>query len=208
MRKTANWGRFIRTRSCQYFLNATDANCPNDSPRNGVLKMPKGVIVLEAQAASTIGWRVTCSPCMLPAVMSETIGERHASTCRYKNEVPQGSRPLALTLVPDSTTRRVSEGILGKNKQPQPLADASGYKVSAIGLTPLRSLDSFPATWQIKRNRQPVLASARKVGYPQQQSPRPTFPDDRFPAVFRPNGSHRFYAHVQESRNDLVQNRD
>ena len=27
-----------------------------------------------------------------PQVKSETIGERHASACRYKNEVPEGSR--------------------------------------------------------------------------------------------------------------------
>ena len=39
---------------------------------------------------------------------------------------------MPLTLVSDSTTRSVSEGILAENKQPQPLADASGYKVSAI----------------------------------------------------------------------------
>gem|GEM_PF-2215861 len=43
---------------------------------------------------------------------------------------------MPLTLVLDSTTRSVSEGILGENKQPQPLADASGYKVSAIGQQP------------------------------------------------------------------------
>ena len=32
---------------------------------------------------------------ILCAVMSETIGERHASACRYKNEVPEGSRRSA-----------------------------------------------------------------------------------------------------------------
>ncbi|GEM_PF-5103407 len=52
---------------------------------------------------------------------------------------------MPLTLVPDSTTRSVSAGILAENKQPQPLADASGYKVSAIGLTPLRLPDSYLA---------------------------------------------------------------
>ena len=61
------------------------------------------------------------------------IGERHASACRYKNEVPLGSRPMALDLILDSLTRSVSEGIVGENKQPKPLANASGYKVSAIG---------------------------------------------------------------------------
>ncbi len=30
--------------------------------------------------------------------MSETIGERHASACRYKNEVAEGSLPIALDL--------------------------------------------------------------------------------------------------------------
>ena len=40
---------------------------------------------------------------------------------------------MALDLILDSLTRSVSEGILGENKQPKPLADASGYKVSAIG---------------------------------------------------------------------------
>ena len=29
------------------------------------------------------------------AVMSVRIGERHASACRYKNEVPEGSRRSA-----------------------------------------------------------------------------------------------------------------
>ena len=29
------------------------------------------------------------------AVMNETIGERHASACRYKNKVPEGSRRSA-----------------------------------------------------------------------------------------------------------------
>ena len=43
---------------------------------------------------------------------------------------------MTLTLVPDSITRSVSEGILGENKQPQPLANASGYKLSAIGRQP------------------------------------------------------------------------
>jgi len=52
---------------------------------------------------------------------------------------------MPLTLSSDSTTRSVSAGILAENKQPQPLADASGYKVSAGGLTPLRSPDSFLA---------------------------------------------------------------
>ena len=32
---------------------------------------------------------------ILRAVMSETIGERHASACRYKNEIPEGSRRSA-----------------------------------------------------------------------------------------------------------------
>ncbi len=32
---------------------------------------------------------------LVRAVMSETIGERHASACRYKNEVPEGSRRSA-----------------------------------------------------------------------------------------------------------------
>ena len=58
----------------------------------------------------------------LRAIMSEKIGERHASACRYKNEVPEGSRPMALSLMLDSLTRSVSEGILGENKQPTPLA--------------------------------------------------------------------------------------
>jgi len=40
---------------------------------------------------------------------------------------------MALDLNLDSLTRSVSEGILGENIQPKPLADASGYKVSAIG---------------------------------------------------------------------------
>ena len=39
-------------------------------------------------------------------------------------------------------TRSVSEGILGENKQPKPLADASGYKVSAIGRQPSESASS------------------------------------------------------------------
>ena len=48
------------------------------------------------------------------------------------------ARSMALDLILDSLTRSVSEGILGENKQPKPLADASGYKVSAIGRTLLR----------------------------------------------------------------------
>ena len=40
---------------------------------------------------------------------------------------------MALSLILDSLTRSVSEGILGESKQPKPLADASGYKVSTIG---------------------------------------------------------------------------
>ena len=83
------------------------------------------------------------------AVMNERIGERHASACGYKNKVPLGSCPMALTLILDSLTRSVSEGILGENKQPKPLADASGYKLSAIGLMPLRSPDSFLAARNI-----------------------------------------------------------
>ena len=47
---------------------------------------------------------------------------------------------MALDLILDSLTRSVSEGILGENKQPKPLANASGYKVSAIGATPLAGL--------------------------------------------------------------------
>ena len=52
---------------------------------------------------------------------------------------------MALSLNLDSLTRSVSEGILGENKQPKPLADASGYKVSTIGLTPLPGLISSRA---------------------------------------------------------------
>ena len=48
----------------------------------------------------------------------------------------RGVSLMALTLILDSLTRSVSEGIFGKNKQPKPLADASGYKVSAIGRKP------------------------------------------------------------------------
>ena len=43
---------------------------------------------------------------------------------------------MVLSLILESLTRSVSEGILGENKQPKPLADASGYKVSAIGRQP------------------------------------------------------------------------
>ena len=56
--------------------------------------------------------------------MIKTINERHASAYRYKNEVPEGSRPMALDLILDSLTRSVSEGILGEYKQPKPLANA------------------------------------------------------------------------------------
>ena len=50
---------------------------------------------------------------------------------------------MALSLILDSLTRSVSEGILGEHKQPKPLADASGDKLSAIGLaTPLAALIS------------------------------------------------------------------
>ena len=47
---------------------------------------------------------------------------------------------MALDLILDSLTRSVSEGILGENKQPKPLANASGYKVSAIALHPVDRL--------------------------------------------------------------------
>ena len=50
---------------------------------------------------------------------------------------------MPLTLVSDSTTRSVSEGLLAENKQPQPLADASGYKVSAIRNCPASSKTEF-----------------------------------------------------------------
>ena len=40
--------------------------------------------------------RVCFTILMDGAVMSERIGERHASACRYKNEIPEGSRPMAL----------------------------------------------------------------------------------------------------------------
>ena len=60
---------------------------------------------------------------------------------------------MALDLILDSLTRSVSEGILGENKQPKPLANASGYKVSAIGLTPRRSPESFPVAWSRVRFR-------------------------------------------------------
>ncbi len=60
---------------------------------------------------------------------------------------------MALSLILDSLTRSVSEGILGENKQPKPLANASGYKVSAIGLTPRRSPESFPVAWSSVRFR-------------------------------------------------------
>ena len=45
----------------------------------------------------------------------------------------QGASPMALDLMQDSLTRSVSEGILDEYKQTKPLADASGFKVSAIG---------------------------------------------------------------------------
>jgi len=63
---------------------------------------------------------------------------------------------MPLTLVPDSTTRSVSEGILGENKQPQPLADASGYKVSAIGLTRLRSAGLISGRVEYKYHNQRI----------------------------------------------------
>ena len=44
---------------------------------------------------------------------------------------------MAIDLILDSLTRSVSEGILGENKQPKPLANASGYKLSFIGLKPV-----------------------------------------------------------------------
>gem|GEM_PF-1838892 len=75
-------------------------------------------------------------------------GEGMRQLAGIKTKYDEGSRPMPL--VPDSTTRSVSEGILGENQQPQPLADASGYKVSAIGLTPLRAPDSFVAAWTIE----------------------------------------------------------
>ena len=37
----------------------------------------------------------SCGLIILHAVMIERIGERHASACRYKNEVPEGSRRSA-----------------------------------------------------------------------------------------------------------------
>ena len=47
---------------------------------------------------------------ILRAVMSETIGERHASACRYKNEVPEGSRRSA------RRTHFQPRGVLGGNQ--------------------------------------------------------------------------------------------
>jgi len=41
---------------------------------------------------------------------------------------------MALSFILDSLIRSVSEGILVENRHSKPLADASGYKVNAIGL--------------------------------------------------------------------------
>ena len=50
--------------------------------------------MLEADAELPKSHNVPLRP-----VMSERIGERHASACRYKNEIPNGSRPMALTFI-------------------------------------------------------------------------------------------------------------
>ena len=97
---------------------------------------------------------------MLPAKSTGALALRHASRwantthfakdfCRtcvdasrfesgvfWSDDQPQGASPMALSFILDSLTRSVSEGILGENIQPKPLADASGYKVSAAGLAP------------------------------------------------------------------------
>ena len=44
----------------------------------------------------------------------------------------------------DSLTRSVNEGIPGENEQPKPLADASGYKLCIVGLTPVAGLIIVP----------------------------------------------------------------
>lgn len=49
---------------------------------------------------------------------------------------PGGVGLMAFTLIMDSPTRSVSEGILGKSEQRKALANAAGYDVSAIGLQP------------------------------------------------------------------------
>ena len=43
-----------------------------------------------------------------------------------RQDIATGASPMALDLILDSLTRSVSEGILVENKQPKPLADASG----------------------------------------------------------------------------------
>ena len=39
-------------------------------------------------------WRRIIAYLLFPAVTSARIGERHASACRYKNELPEGLTPL------------------------------------------------------------------------------------------------------------------
>ncbi|MCX7388534.1 MAG: hypothetical protein NTX48_17865 [Planctomycetales bacterium] len=60
---------------------------------------------------------------------------------------------MPLTLVTDSTTGIASEGILGEHKHPQPLADASGYNVTAIGLKRSRPPDASLAMRSIIEER-------------------------------------------------------
>jgi|GEM_PF-5103406 len=59
-------------------------------------------------------------------------GSRFESGVFWSDDQPQGASPMALSFILDSLTRSVSEGILVENKQAKPLADASGYNVSAI----------------------------------------------------------------------------
>ena len=66
---------------------------------------------------------------------------------------------MALDLILDSLTRSVSEGILGENKQPKPLADASGYKLSAIGLAPVATTFRHSVA-----KTQPELTAAQRSG--------------------------------------------
>ena len=53
--------------------------------------LPGSELTLAASATTVISAPVL----MLRAVMSERIGERHASACRYEDEVPEGSRHSA-----------------------------------------------------------------------------------------------------------------
>jgi|GEM_PF-2502526 len=65
---------------------------------------------------------------LLDAVMIEKVGERHASACRYKDEVPEGSRRSARRthFWPRDADQRFRARSVRRTRDSRPKTNASG----------------------------------------------------------------------------------